>query len=172
MPRHRRAEQAVSRQRGPRRRPTERGGIHALFKALLSECSTQNAWMGSTRPRSASAPRSWVRISGGGTRGASASADAMKKHPTSRVACSRRPVVFMTSPWKTIARRTWPTSPAMTSPRCRAARSSGCTPKRWTNRFASAASAARIAKKQRSARASATPSASTQVTTISSPTYW
>ena len=38
--------------------------------------------------------------------------------------------------------------------------------------FASAASAARIAKKQRNARASATPSASTQVMTISSPTYW
>ena len=40
----------------------------------------------------------------------------------------------------------------MTSPRCRAARSSGCTPKRWTNRFASAESAARIANKQRTAR--------------------
>lgn len=48
-----------------------------------------------------------------------------------------------------------------------AARSSTGTPKRWTKRLASAASAARIAKKQRKARASATPSASTQVMTIS-----
>jgi hypothetical protein len=35
-----------------------------------------------------------------------------------------------------------------------------------------AASASRIAKKQRSGRASGTPSASTQVMTTSSPTYW
>jgi hypothetical protein len=38
--------------------------------------------------------------------------------------------------------------------------------------FAFAANAARIAKKQRNARASATPSVSTQLMTISSPTYW
>lgn len=56
----------------------------------------------------------------------SASRETRNCRRSSRVACSIRDVVFMTSPRYTIARRLPPTSPVMTSPACGAAWRRGC----------------------------------------------
>ena len=78
----------------------------------------------------------------------------------------------MTSPWNTIARRLPPASPVTTSPACSAARSFGTVPNSRSNSGAARASAASMANRQASGRAAARPAGTSQVTTISSPTYW
>jgi hypothetical protein len=82
-----------------------------------------------------------------------------------------RAVVFITSPWKTIARRLSPTSPAMTGPAWSAARNRGATPKSRSKSGAALVSACSISKKQPSGLAPCRPSEAVQVITISSPTY-
>src|SRR5262245_13702117 len=59
-----------------------------------------------------------------------------------------RAVVFMTSPWYTIARRLPPTSPVITGPACRAARSRGTAPNSRSNLAVDRASARSTAKKE------------------------
>ena len=82
-----------------------------------------------------------------------------------------REVVFITSPWYTIARRLPPTSPVMTGPACSAACRRGTAANLRSNSGAARWSACSIAKKQATGRAPSRPSVTVQVITISSPTY-